>query len=992
MSSVHDINNILKRNYSDGAFHSHVSMTEPLGSFNFKRDQLDPFLDSYCQVVNKLIDNDSEFPLGIAEKTQIYMSVIVDADLKVEETDDIVLYKGEDGRDHIYSPEQVEQSVSAYQSVLRGIVEDCTDEQLTCCLLEKEIYKINTGVSEKKKTYLKNGFHLHFPYLFLKKSDQNIHLLPRVKDLIKGTDLFANLGYEDSSSIFDSGVYTVPWLMYGCVKEVGKKPYLLSKIFNAEGHRITIDKAFRKYQLFNSSEELVNLKDKYDYYLPRILSVIPNGRPVQEIKRGLSCPLKERMRRTRDVKTEISISVSHALEISARLLPMLADWRVDDRNEWMTIGWILYNIGQGSMEALDQWIDFSARSQDKFDEGVCIHEWDNMVVKDITLGTLKHYASIDSPEQYLEYKQECSERYKTESISGSHNHIAKLLYSEYGDKFICASIAGKTWFQFTGNIWEEIEEGVFLRKKISDELPEKYALLLKELKKKAIEDEASSKCDKDKLDKLKKLIANLSNCNFKNSVMKEASEVFYDHRFKRKLNADPYLYPFANGIYNAKLHIFRKGRPEDFISVSSPINYRIFQDTDEEMILLDKFLEQVFPDISLRKFFMDVAADSFIGGNFRKTLIFWLGEGGDNGKSITQNLFEAVHGPMSVKLPTQMLTGNKPATGAAFPELARALDSAARWATFEENEAEEEINGGMMKNITGADSMYARDLFEKGKSVREITPMFKCNWISNNIPLFKKIDKPCMNRVKILTFESTFIRPDDTNPAPSAYDEQLRQKRFPMDSELRTKIPKLAEAFAYKCLEHLKNRTDRIEPEKVIRATLDFYKRNDKYRQFIDECLIEDSNARLSLTEIYAFFQTWYKEGFPGKSCPIKNEIKEYFTRLWGKPSRLITWEGYRIRTVKDDIEDGNCMILNDEDLDLSEDDQDDQEDIIIEEESDETIIKENNEEEDKEEESIIEDYIFEEEDKEDESIIEDYTFEEEEEEEEISFEYEDDE
>ena len=46
-----------------------------------------------------------------------------------------------------------------------------------CILLEKDPY-----IDDKNDTlYLKNGFHLHFPYIFLSKVDQEIHLLPRIR-------------------------------------------------------------------------------------------------------------------------------------------------------------------------------------------------------------------------------------------------------------------------------------------------------------------------------------------------------------------------------------------------------------------------------------------------------------------------------------------------------------------------------------------------------------------------------------------------------------------------------------------------------------------------------------------------------------------------------------------------------------------------------------------------------------------------------------------
>ena len=73
----------------------------------------------------------------------------------------------------------------------------------------------------------------------------------------------------------------------------------------------------------------------------------------------------------------------------------------------------------------------------------------------------------------------------------------------------------------------------------------------------------------------------------------------------------------------------------------------------------------------------------------------------------------------------------------------------------------------------------------------------------------------------------------------------------------------------------------------------------------------DEYNEVMSLEE----FKEWVKEGFPHTSVPIKNEIRDYFERLWGEPNRGYIWKGYRIRTLQDDLESGDAIIMNEEDL-----------------------------------------------------------------------------
>jgi phage/plasmid-associated DNA primase len=335
-----------------------------------------------------------------------------------------------------------------------------------------------------------------------------------------------------------------------------------------------------------------------------------------------------------------------------------------------------------------------------------------------------------------------------------------------------------------------------------------------------------------------------------------------------------------------------------------PINYRQFSEDDEKVQLVYSFFEKVFPDRSVKIYFMDISSEIFIGGNFRKIVPMWIGEG-DNGKSITQMFFEQMLGPsLSIKVPTSLVTSKKPMSGAAWPELARA-GGGVRALWLEEIDEKESIYTGVFKHLSGNDSFVARDLFEKGKDIKEIKPMFKMFCISNKVVRFHGGgDKATWNRVRAIPFESTFCRESD--PAPDTYEEQMFQKRFPMDNNFAKKIPDLVEAFAWVLLEHSKKPKMMIEPEKVRIATNIYRQQNDVYRQFIEELIIEEKGKKLSLPELYQSLKDWFKESMPGHTLPMKNDVKQYFVRVWGEPETGLKWHGYKIRTSFNDNNDVN--------------------------------------------------------------------------------------
>ena len=136
--------------------------------------------------------------------------------------------------------------------------------------------------------------------------------------------------------------------------------------------------------------------------------------------------------------------------------------------------------------------------------------------------------------------------------------------------------------------------------------------------------------------------------------MKEAMEEFYNRDFKNKLDQNTHIIGFKNGVYDLEKNIFREGIPEDYISKTVPIDYKEYDEGDEAVTNVIEFLQKVFPDSSIRNYFLDTYSDIFVGGNTQKKVYLWTGEG-DNGKSITQTFFEKMLGELAIKFNTRIL-------------------------------------------------------------------------------------------------------------------------------------------------------------------------------------------------------------------------------------------------------------------------------------------------------------------------------------------------
>jgi len=773
---------LMRDNYAHTSHKTHVSMVQPKGSFQFDRCAIETMWEAY---INKF-SNDKNAIMGLAEKPQQYMPILVDIDIKIPSDMDI------EYEDHLYSVEQLDRMIEIYQEILRDIIEDCSDKDLCCVVLEKDIYS-----KEYNKTkYIKNGFHLHFPGIFLHVRDHVAQLIPRVKERVKKLELFSDLCIEDSSSVVDDGYCKAPWLMYGCRKSEELDPYVVTRVVNFEGEDISLEKAFSNYLLYDTDENPIKIGKNVEKYLPRILSIFSYGRKTCETRNGLISPLKETLKAVEKKKLKnkkLDRNAERDLKAAEQLIPMLSTFRTTEYREWINVGWVLYNIGEGSEKAYDIWLEFSATCEDKYDETRCLYEWSKMHVGGYTLGTLCHFAKTDNPEAYSQYKLERAEEHVKESLTGSHTDIAMVLKAEYGDEFVCSSVNNKTWYQFRDHRWEDIEGGVFLRKKISDikyGIAKKYKDLGISMWKDMGGDKADEANLQSRIKQVARILQNLRSAPYKANIMKEAVDEFYDRNFKSKLNQNKYLIGFKNGVYDLKSLLFRPGRPQDYISKTLPIEYINHTHDDEAVQNVEDFLSKVFPDNSVRKYFLDVYSDIFVGGNSMKKIFFWTGNG-DNAKSVTQMFFDEMLGELGIKFDTTMFSGKKNNNGSASPEMARAAPPV-RHVTADEPENGETFNTSRLKSLSGNDKYWARDLFEKGKEVREVTPMFMITIICNKLPGMNRADEAYFNRTRVIPFEATFC--DD---APSTFEEQLKLKRFPKDEKFSDKVPGMITAFAW---------------------------------------------------------------------------------------------------------------------------------------------------------------------------------------------------
>ena len=352
--------------------------------------------------------------------------------------------------------------------------------------------------------------------------------------------------------------------------------------------------------------------------------------------------------------------------------------------------------------------------------------------------------------------------------------------------------------------------------------------------------------------------------------------------------------------------ILRNGCPGDYLSLQIPHEYSEYTMQSEHVCSLLEFFAKIFPDAEIRRYFIETTSEVFVGGNRRKLVLVWSGQG-DNGKSVTQSLIELMLGPYAVKFPTSLITGKRTASSSACPELARA-GNGVRWAVLQEPDRRDNLNTGILKELSGNDTFYARGLYKEGE---DMNPMFKLVLICNHLPKLESDDQATWNRIRVVPFESCFVSEHLVSDDPAV---QIQQKRFAKDPNFMKKIPQLIKPFIWYLLQvysRVKTESRINEPSKVLDATRLYRNANDTIYQCIDKNVVKDDTSSVTIGDLYQYYKDWLKQSGITKQPESRHEVVLYLEREWGKVERNEMWLGRRLKCTQDDVESGQCLIVD---------------------------------------------------------------------------------
>ncbi len=778
----------------------------------------------------------------------------------------------------------------------------------------------------------KDGIHIVICF----KSHKAIQSIIRtilVKELQQmWDDLPVTNTYEE---IIDEGVVKglVNWQLYGSQKP-GCLPYKLTNTYN-----IIYDKGENSWDFVNKSNKLDNLEllKNMSARNDKHITFTINDKYLEKYEKEiLNLNNRELNKKKREIKNKVNLYAFDFSKINnEKLLDELIEELFDDikpidyelkesheftmilpdkyygegsYNNWIKVGWALKNT---DIRLFLTWIKMSSKAK-VFDYGDIPKYYDMWKQFDynnpdgLTNKSIMYWAKIDNYQEYKKIRQETIDYFIEETIEHKPTEfdLANVLYHIYKDEFVCVSIKNNIWYEYIDYKWTEIDSGNTLRLLISKNMHAIYIKKVNDIVEKMLKLETNSETDdkyRSRSHKLTEVCVLLKTTSWKNNIMREAKELFYDKNFTNKLDSNPYLLCFNNYVIDFKNKIHRKGQPDDYISKSTNIDYvpcnLLNSKSDIENIKeVKKFVSELFPEKELEEYMWQHLASCLIGTNENQTFNIYTGSGA-NGKSKLVELMSKCLGDYKATVPITLLTQSRPGIGNTSSEVVQLMGI--RYAVMQEPSKGDKINEGIMKEITGGDPIQGRALF---KDAVTFIPQFKLVACTNTLMDIRSNDDGTWRRIRVCDFMSKFI--DEPFMDLNKFPRENYPHQFRIDRKIDEKFIEWAPIFISLLVDIAFKTGGRVTDCHQVLAVSDKYRESQDYlAEFAREKIQRTKDKFIKKTEILEEFKNWYIMQYGRNSLPNGREITEFMDKTYGKCNR---GKWHNVEIIYEDFNDDN--------------------------------------------------------------------------------------
>jgi putative DNA primase/helicase len=385
--------------------------------------------------------------------------------------------------------------------------------------------------------------------------------------------------------------------------------------------------------------------------------------------------------------------------------------------------------------------------------------------------------------------------------------------------------------------------------------------------------------DNAKSDVVKALVNFWRSCERDNKVEEILSLARWDLVIKqRQFDTDPDLLGVRNGVVDLRTGTLRDAMREDYITKQTNV---LFDET-ATCPQWEKFLlETAQGDYELISYLQQCAGISLTGHTKEHLFFIVIGPGG-TGKSTFFETIKYVWGDYACGIdPNSLAASMKAEGGRARPDIARL--PGVRLAFANETRKGQQLDAGLIKALTGGDTVQARHLYQ---AEFDFTPTHKLWLRTNEEPQFDGADTGMQRRVKKIPFLNVIKN-------SKAQDTSLAEK-------LRAEAPGILNWAIRGWLAYQKHGLQ--EPAIVQRETSEYLKSLDTTTQFIEEECEVGAAFKQPAGELYQRYRAWIDgRGQKALGSPrFRTDLQAKGYR-WNSTKHGNLWYGLRLR---DRVED----------------------------------------------------------------------------------------
>jgi P4 family phage/plasmid primase-like protien len=537
-----------------------------------------------------------------------------------------------------------------------------------------------------------------------------------------------------------------------------------------------------------------------------------------------------------DVATEESVfteASDPADDVNILLVKNTSKKRFQNYQDWLNIGFVCFN----SDIPLEIW-DECSKVSSSYEKGACAKKWASFksipsFKRKITIATLWKWLKEDDVMTFYALMDKRTDFFKMIQLI-NHKDVALYFYNINPDLYVWSDTLG--WYGLGAhNVWKSYEKGTPspMKRQIADTLQElatdtrraeiaRYSSESNKEKDKARQD-ILLKEHKKKINTIDSAYKILGSNDFVNGVISFLPSFYEYEDLDKTMDMNKYVFAFNNGCYDLNTCAFRNILATDYISTTTnyPMPKQRNLSVREE---LEKFIFGLFEDAETTKYLKTILASCLFGGN-RFEQFYVLTGTGSNGKGVISELLKTVFGNYYYGVENTLFTKPRERVDQPIPALVEARCK--RIMMSSEPEADDKLQGGFLKLISGGDEIEARTLHSK--NIVKYVPQFKVILQMNAIPKVNKVDGGVTRRMRIINFPFKFVG------EPSKDNDRLGD---PDVKEIHCKSPAWRDEFFF-MLSDIYSETRYLkelkEPSSVVSSTSSYWDDNNFLKGWLEE-------------------------------------------------------------------------------------------------------------------------------------------------------------